>query len=152
MIEDRDVDVATRLAVKKAQHSILDDYERAKRSPRRDNLFEDVLLGCALARKNDLGWFTPVSIWAPIARILGRPLKVGQFVRHLNEFVGDEHAMILEKDGFPRKYVYRFRSPLMQAYVILRGLADGRLDEETLAQFRPADPGPFDQPMNAPSD
>jgi energy-coupling factor transporter ATP-binding protein EcfA2 len=139
-ISDSDVEKATKLAVNKAQHSILDDYARATRSPRQDNLFEEVLLACALATKNELGWFTPVSVCAPIAKILGRSLKVGQFVRHLNEFVSADHAKILEKDGAPRKFVYRFTSPLMQAFVILRGLADGRIDEASLRRLRPPMP------------
>jgi Cdc6-like AAA superfamily ATPase len=139
-IGDTDVDKATKLAVKKAQHSVLDDYARATRSPRQDNLFEEVLLACALAPKNELGWFTPVSVCGPIAKIMGRSLKVGQFVRHLNQFAGPDHAMILQKDGAPRKFVYRFTSPLMQAFVILRGLADDRIDEAALAQLRPLTP------------
>lgn len=40
------------------RHTILSDYQRATRSARRDALFSQVLLACALAPKNQLGFFT----------------------------------------------------------------------------------------------
>jgi Cdc6-like AAA superfamily ATPase len=145
-IGDRDVNAATRMAVKKAQQSILDDYELAVRSPRKDNLFAQVLLSCALAEKGFLGWFSPSSVRGPMRKILGRDFKVGAFVRHLNDFVSAAHGELLQKDGRPRKYVYRFRNPMMQPYIILRGIADGRMTEELLREFRPHETDPRDVP------
>lgn len=143
-IEGRDVDVATKQAVRKAQQSILDDYELAVRSPRKDSLFAEVLLSCALTQKNDLGWFPPASVRAPMCRILDRDIQVGAFVRHLNEFISVEHGSVLEKSGEPRRYFFRFTNPMMQPYVILRGIADGRITEQTLQDFRASDAEPGD--------
>lgn len=131
-----DVDNATKEAIGKAQQSILSDYAKAVRSPRKDNLFAEVLLACALARKNELGFFSPGSVREPLARILGRSVPISSFVRHLNEFTGDGHGEVLQVDGQPRRYFYRFTNPMLQPYVILRGLSEGKLTEATLDELR----------------
>jgi Cdc6-like AAA superfamily ATPase len=54
-----DVDAAISAGVEKAQASIRSSYQAATRSPRPESLFEEVLLACALAPKDELGYFTP---------------------------------------------------------------------------------------------
>jgi Cdc6-like AAA superfamily ATPase len=125
-----DVERAISLAVQKTQHSIRTAYERATRSPRNDHLFEEALLAAALAPKGGLGHFTAGSVRGPMSRILGRPVEISKFNRHLNEFAGEGRARVLERTGQPRSWFYRFRNPLLQPFVILNGLASGKVDEE----------------------
>jgi len=61
-IQDADVTRAVERVVSKTQHSIRTAYEQATRSPRRDTLFEEVVLACALARKGPLGAFSTGSV------------------------------------------------------------------------------------------
>ncbi len=135
-ITNADTDAATARAVEKAQHSILTDYTNAIRSPREDNLFAEVLLACALAEKNDLGYFTPKSVAKPLSTILSRPVRVSSYVRHLNEFTTEHHSEVLHRDGQPRKYLFRFSNPMMQPHVILKGIADKTITEEAVAKLR----------------
>jgi Cdc6-like AAA superfamily ATPase len=133
-----DVEAATRKAVAKAQRTILEDYEKAVKSPRRNHLFQTVLLACALAKKSDLGWFTPSSVRQPLMRVTGRSnLPFSSFSRHLNAFTGDKRGGILQRSGSARSYTYRFVEPALQAYVVLKGLSDGVISEGVLKEIRP---------------
>lgn len=140
-ITSKDVEYAIKNAVKKGEQSILTDYSNATRSPRKDNLFAEVLLACALAEKNELGYFAAGEVRGPMSRITQRPIKISAFVRHLNGFCSSDRGQVLQKHGQPRKYFYRFSNPIMQPYVIIRGLTEGLLTETVLEELRPMDSG-----------
>ena len=126
------VDDAIALAVQKAQHSIKSDYQRATRSTRRESLFEEVLLACALAPKDDLGYFTASGVREPMSVIQGKPYGIPAFARHLNAFTESSRGPVLQKVGEPRRFFYRFANPLLQPFVILNGISKGRLTDQML--------------------
>jgi Cdc6-like AAA superfamily ATPase len=153
-IGQQDVDRATKAAVEKAQQSILADYEKATRSVRPDNQFQEVLLSCALTEKTAEGYFSAGSLRAPMSRITGKSVPVSAFARHLNEFASPQRGSVLQKVGQPRKYFYRFTNPILQPYIVLRGIAEGLISEALLAELRPdeADPIPRGWPKTAEPD
>jgi len=120
------VEKAVEQAVNNAQHSIKSAYTKACSSPRADSLYEQVLLACALSQVDDLGYFQPAAVKGPMSKIMERSYDVPSFARHLNQFTEEERGPVLERTGSQRRYRYRFRNPLMQPYVIMRGLSDGR--------------------------
>lgn len=136
LIRPGDVATAIDVAVQKAQHSILNAYGVATRSPRKDSLFGQVLLACALARKDELGYFTPGAVRRPMSQIMGRPYEIAAFTRHLNEFSEPGRGEILMKEGQPRKWVYRFANPLVQPFVILNGLANGLVSDDIVRELQ----------------
>jgi Cdc6-like AAA superfamily ATPase len=129
-----DVDAAIPLAV--ARHTIASDYLRATASARSDNLYRHVLLACALAHKNQLGYFTAGAIRAPLRVIAGRRLEIPAFARHLNGFLTPERGAVLHRQGEQRNYRYRFSDPLMQPYVVLRGLSDDLVTSQQVFAFQ----------------
>jgi hypothetical protein len=135
-----DVGAAIPLAV--AKHTLQSEYLRATRSPRADNLFSQVLLACALAPKNQLGYFTAGAIRDPLEVIAGRRLDIPAFSRHLKQFLEPTRGAVLQREGEPRKYFYRFSDPIMQPYVILDGLADGLINNDQLEALRSDESGP----------
>jgi hypothetical protein len=143
-----DVDAAIPQAV--AKHTIQSDYLRATRSPRTDNLYPDVLLACALAPKNQLGYFTAGSVRDPLEMVAGRRLEIPAFARHLKQFLQHERGAVLQREGEPRRYFYRFADPIMQPYVVLNGLAEGRITDEQLIQIRGIGAKPDDDEAIAP--
>jgi len=136
-IQMTDVDAAVERAVEKAQQSIRSAYHKATSSPRRDTLYAKVLLACALAPTDELGYFSASDIKAPMSRIMGKPFDIPAFSRHLNDFAEPKHGCILEKTGTARRFRFRFVNPMMQPYVILHGLAKGLLDEASLRELQP---------------
>lgn len=107
------------------KHSLLREYQTAVQSPRRDNLFVQVLAACAMAEKNRLGFFTPGAVREPLSRIMGRPYEIASFTNHLSAFSGRERGQVLQRGGSERKYIYRFRNPLLQPYALLVALSEG---------------------------
>lgn len=149
-IRHGDVDDAVRLAVQKAQHSIRTAYDKATRSPRSDTLFEQALLACALAHKGPLGHFTAGAVRIPMSLIMGYPVEISKFNRHLNAFTDTTRGQVLEKTGEARSWFYRFTDPVLQPFVILRGLAQQTIDEKLASEMQrhtdddaPATPEPL---------
>ncbi|RWR16795.1 AAA family ATPase [Microbacterium enclense] len=104
-------------------HSSKSAYLTATQSPRPENLFAQVLAACALAEKDELGYFTPASMKEPLSAIMGRTYDIPAFSRHLSEFISDARGPVLQRKGEPRKYRYRFRDPLMQPFAIMAALS-----------------------------
>lgn len=127
-----------RYAIPKAvdRHTILSDYQRATRSARKDALFAQVLLACALAPKNTLGFFTSGAIREPLRVIAGRRIEIPAFSNHLSQFLEPERGAVLQREGTPRRYFYRFSDPIFQPYVILNGLSEGLITEAQLQEFK----------------
>jgi len=133
-ITEADVSAAMPAAVSK--HTLRSDYLKAVRSPRPVHLFREVLLACAFAPKDELGYFSPAAIRDPLAIITGRSLQIPAFSRHLKEFLSPERGSVLRREGLPRKYIYRFSDPIMQPYVILNGLSEGLISHDQVTRLR----------------
>ena len=117
-------------------HTIDDAYQLATRSVHKDALFGHVLLACALAPKNQLGFFTAGSIRDPLEAVAGRRLDIPAFSRHLSQFLESNRGAVLVREGVPQRYFYRFADPIFQPYVILKGIADALLSEDQVRQLQ----------------
>lgn len=122
-----DVEAAIRIAVAKAQQSIRNAYHKATHSPRQGTLYARVLLACALAPTDELGYFAATDVRPPMSRIMGKPYEIPAFSRHLNDFCDETRGPILQKKGTRRRFRFRFVNPLMQPFVIMHGLANALL-------------------------
>lgn len=114
-------------AVSNSQHSIQNLFHIATMSPRKDNLFADVLFACALAKVDEMGYFAAQDVREPIRGITGRDYDIPSFSQHLNEFTEEKRGPILKKIGTPRRFRFRFLNPLMQPFVVMQGVKRGRL-------------------------
>jgi hypothetical protein len=120
---------AIREAVEHAQQSIKSAYHDAVSSPR-GNLYPQVLLACALADCDELGFFSSVQVREPMSRVMKKPYEIAAFSHHLTDFCSAEHGPVLQRAGFRRRYRYRFINPLMQPFVLMKGISDGVITEE----------------------
>jgi Cdc6-like AAA superfamily ATPase len=127
--EEVDVDDVRHAIDKIVQrHSLKREYQTAVQSPRKDNLFVQVLTACALAEKNRLGFFTPSAVKEPMSRIMGRPYDIANFATHLSAFTGEDRGSVLRREGVERNYRYRFKNPLLQPFALLVALSDSVVD------------------------
>jgi hypothetical protein len=131
-----DVDIAIQVVVTDAQESVSKDYHTATYSTRPETLYEDVLLACACAPADDRGFFRATAIEAPLSAITGKDYKVPAFARHLEAFRSEERHQVLLREGSPKLYRLRFRDPLLQPYVIMRGLQSRKITDADLRKFR----------------
>ena len=120
-IEGGDVEVAVTAALQDAQQSTIEGYVEATKSAQTDNLYRQVLLACALAPTNELGFFSAGAVSEPLSDIMGRKYDVPSYARHLKEFCSTKRGHVLERIGQTRNFRFRFSNPLMQPYVILKG-------------------------------
>jgi Cdc6-like AAA superfamily ATPase len=138
--DDRSEITATdvRNAIPKAvdRHTIESDYQLATRSARKDALFAQVLLACALASKNKLGFFTSGAIRDPLEIIAGRRIEIPAFSNHLSQFLEPERGAILQREGSSRRYFYRFSDPIFQPYVVLNGLSQNLISDAQLRRIQ----------------
>lgn len=129
------VDAAMKRAVENAQQSMLSAHHEATTSPRKDSLFKEVLLACALAPVDDLGYFAAADVRQPIHAITGKQYEIPAFARHLNQFCEDARGAILKRIGEPRRLRFRFANPLTQPFVVMHGLATGLISRDTVRKF-----------------
>lgn len=134
LITETDVDNAISRVLQRLQESLSEKYHTATHSNRGDNLYQEVLLACALAESDDRGSFTPMSIAKNLTRILGREkeMPTSAFQQHLIKFISDERGKVLTRTGRERAYRFRFSDPAMQPYVILKGIESGKVGKEAL--------------------
>ena len=125
-----DLNEGMKEAVDSQWESILEGYRRAVTAPRGIH-FKPVLLACALAKKDDHGFFYANHVTEPLRLISNNPdFDIPQFAFHLRAFCSEQRGGILERRGKQ----YRFVHPIMEPYVILRGLADGLISECQLSR------------------
>jgi hypothetical protein len=137
-------DVNTAIPQAVERHTIQSDYLKATRSTQSGNLYRQVLLACALAPKNQLGYFPAGAIRDALEVVAGRRIEIPQFARHLKQFLQPERGAILQREGESRHYFYRFTDPIMQPYVILDGLASGLVSDDQVRELQGRNDGTSD--------
>lgn len=120
-------------ALEDTQQSVRTSYQEATTSPRKDTLFRQVLLACALAQVDDLGYFFSADVREPLSLIAGKHYDIPGFSQHLDKFSSDRRGNVLEKAGTQRRFRFRFHNPLLQPYVIMRGIVDKLLSGDAMA-------------------
>ena len=123
-IAEADVKHAIKDAVENAQQSLRENYRKAISSPQTGNLFGQVLLACARAKTDDFGYFAAADVRKPMSRIMRKRYEIPSFARHLSRFCQPERGSVLRKEGEKHRYRYRFSDPLMQPFVIMKGIVD----------------------------
>ena len=151
-VTDDHVDQAIDDVLRENEESCRQDYEKAVHS-NRDNFYREVLLACALVEKPDaVGFFAPTQVIDPLSQIRKKAIKIADFQSQLAKFAGEERGNILERIGRQRSYKFRFRDPMMQPYVILKGIQAEMVSvnaKDVLAQ--PDQPKLFPTELSPPS-
>jgi Cdc6-like AAA superfamily ATPase len=138
-ILETDYDNAIKESVKDKLQTLGMKYQTATHSPK-DNIFAEVLLACAFAT-NEFGLFSARDVRDPLTIIFGKSYDIQAYIRHLNKFSQGVRGPILEKKGETRRFQYKFVDPLMQPYVVMKGLADGLITDDQFARLlRPSSP------------
>jgi hypothetical protein len=144
VIEHKDVFKALLLALENATQAIRTSYTEAIRSNRQDANYVATLLACALARTDELGFFAPSDIAAPVSQIRGARVTSANYAHHIRRFNGPP-SWVLESRGEGRRARYRFHNPMMKPFILIKGVSDGLLglsDDTSILQPRPADETP----------
>lgn len=137
--DDRDQvateDVKSAIEETVQSHSLAKEYHTAVQSSRGGTLFSRVLVSCALAKKDRLGYFTAGAVRAPMSRIMGKQYDIPAFATHLKSFTEVDRGSVLKREGPERRYTYRFRDPLLQPFAVLTALSEGLLPDDYVAEI-----------------
>jgi hypothetical protein len=137
-IERENVFKALEEATKRAEQTARERHTKATHSSHKDALYRQVLLACAVAaaQSNDaLGYFNPASVVEPLSEILSRHVEIATFNAHLSEFCQDKRGPVLERDGQPRAYRFRFHDPMVVPFAFMDAVAKGIVSEERLTSM-----------------
>ena len=61
--------------------------------------------------------------------------RKGAYSQHLHRFA-TERGVVLDRSGSKGHWLFRFRNPSFQSYVVMRALSSGSITENIVAQFR----------------
>lgn len=128
-VTNADIEASMDMFIKDAEVSFRESYRKATRS-NQENFFQQSLLACALAKTDDHGFFTANDVVEPYSAIMGERKRHAHFEKHLRRFSSDEGGNILIKRGGERQLTFRFTDPMMQPYVIIRGIQTGMIDQK----------------------
>jgi len=135
-IEQPHVTKAAKRATSKAQVTIQTSYSKATISTKKNALYRQVLLACAMAETDDFGYFAPTDIRGPLELILKRKYGVEAFARHLHAFCDDVRGPVLRKADLVNRPRFRFSNPLMQPFVLMKGLDERLISDGDLRATR----------------
>ena len=127
LIERQDFDEALKQVLEKADHVTRNDYYKAVTSAASDNKYKEVLLACALAESNELGYFFAKDIRDPYSQIRNKSMDIPNYATNLNNLCSSERGPALVKSGIPKRFQYRFANPLLQPLTIMIGVAEGMI-------------------------
>ncbi len=132
-----DVDKALDSSIVELDQSIKEKYVLAVRTQKSDGvLYPSVLLACAFASTDELGRFQQTAVTSPLNKILPeKNYQPSTFALHMNSFCEDDRGRVLQRFGTARNYRYRFSDPMMQPFVILKGLNEGRITDQVADIF-----------------
>jgi hypothetical protein len=68
----------------------------------------------------------------PLSDILKKQVKIDAFQQHLKKFITEERSKILLRRGQDRAFKFRFRDPMMQPYVIMKGIEEGLVGKSAM--------------------
>ncbi|MGJ0502580.1 MAG: ATP-binding protein [Methylocystis sp.] len=128
VVVNDDVESSMSKFIEDTEKKFKEAYRAATRS-NQDNFFQQSLLACALAKSDDEGFFTANDVVEPYSAIMNEKKRIAHFEKHLRRFSTNEGGNILIKRGGDRQQTFRFADPMMQPYVIIRGIQCKMIDD-----------------------
>jgi Cdc6-like AAA superfamily ATPase len=128
-VSNEDVEASMGRFIEDTEKKFKEAYRKATRS-NQDNYFQQSLLACALAKTDDEGFFTANDVVEPYSAIMGEKKRIAHFEKHLRRFSSEEGGNILIRRGGDRQQTFRFADPMMQPYVIIKGIQSRMIDDD----------------------
>ena len=126
-----DLSRAIPAALENSASGLQHEYDLAVDSNQPENLFEHVLLACALADKDARGRFGLGSLRDPLRSILmplGRSaIRPVAYQGHLAKFCEFRRGPVLKRTGSPRNYHWQFVNPQLVPFIELKGISEGKV-------------------------
>jgi len=127
-IDRHDFDDAVEKAVNNVRASIKETYLKATVTTKKESRFEHVLDAASIVDEDEHGTFRAKDLEDPLNKLTGKDLRTQSFVYNLGKLCRDERGEVLQKVGVVKgQSRYRFKNPLLRAYIRLKLYMSGRM-------------------------
>lgn len=125
-VDDRYLGYAISETTDASQESLRDAFMRATWTSKKRTIFKEVLYAAAMVETDSHGYFQASDLTKILSKELNKKVNVGHFVSHLKKFCAADRAEILKVSGLPNRAKYKFRNPLMKAFIVINKLKEER--------------------------
>jgi Cdc6-like AAA superfamily ATPase len=119
VIDINHLNIAIRNTIDNAHESLTNSYRIATLATKA-NIFADVLYAASLVQTDEYGYFQANDLEKILSRLLRKKKKVNNFTFHLGKFCIAERGEILKMTGSKNRHRYKFKNPLMRAFIRLK--------------------------------
>lgn len=116
-------EAAIQQAMDSAQASLLERYRLATDGSA--TLFPHLVHASAICGGNEIGAFTPNDLQAILQEVAGKEVPLKQFAFLLSKLTLESRGELLEKVEHPRLRLYRYKHPVMKAFIRLKLYREG---------------------------
>ncbi|TGM82519.1 ATP-binding protein [Leptospira mtsangambouensis] len=117
-------------ATSNAHETIRNTYEQAIRTTKLESNFKDVLYSCAMATVDEHGTFRAKDLEEFMSKLLNKEVKLRSFTYHLGKLSQDTKGNVLIKVGTSKNHRYKFKNPMLKAYLKLKFFEEGHFQAE----------------------
>ena len=118
-VDNHHFNLAVQQSIDETSESLREAYQKATLATK-DNIFPQVLWACSIAPEDENGTFQAVDLVNILSDILGRQMQLQGFSYHLGKLCSEERGKILVSVGPSNRKRYKFKVPLMKAFVRLK--------------------------------
>ena len=118
-ITDQHLNIAIKQTIDNAHESLRNSYRTATLATKQ-NIYQEVLYAASVVKTDEYGYFQANDLEDILSGILGKEVKVNNFTFHLGKFCSDERGEIFTMTGAKNRHRYKFRNPLMKAFIRLK--------------------------------
>lgn len=122
VVGDTQLERAVAAVVAAAPDAVSGAYEQSIVRARR-GIFPEILLACALSPRDEAGAFSAADVRDTLQRIVRR--EVRGLTNQVGALTETGRGAVLEKHGLAREARYRFVTPAIEPYILMRGLEPG---------------------------
>ncbi len=120
MITKNHFDYAVKASIENANQSLRNAYQKATISSKGKTQFEDVIMACAIAKTDEYQSFSSNDVVEKFNKITNRNVSRESINYNLGMLCKSERGSILEKIGSSKNIRYKFKNPLMLAFIKLK--------------------------------
>lgn len=118
-VDEPHLQVAIKQTIDAAHESLRNTYRIATIATKQ-NIYADVIFAASVAPTDEYGYFQANDLEEILTKELGKEIKVANFVSHLGKFCTPERGEILKSTGIKNRQRYKFKNPLMRAFIRLK--------------------------------
>lgn len=119
VVTNEHLDLAIQQTIDGAHESLRNSFRQATLGTKQ-NIFQEVLFAATIAPTDEYGYFQANDLEIPLSEILGKPMRVFNFSYHLGKFCSSERGEIFKISGSKNRHRYKFKNPLMRAFIKLK--------------------------------